>query len=409
MKHLKNKMIRCLGRVMLLCLCAVMIAGTALANEIVDIGVEGYDTTGYDCTLPDGRMIFTGSQGEPGNYMNSRARILCLNPDKTVSWEYIDSAEGSWSAHGVTLMKDGTLCVRLCNSPYQTRAEDKLVFFTQDGQPTGREIQLDVTETKEGYFNYGICDFGIITYYHANDSDDRDKEYREYTDWDGNKLFRLDGPEMLVARLIEEEDGIVLLGNERGQNGAAKIMKIDWQGNTVWENTLPFITEANRGAMIHCGIQTSDGGYLGVLLERPLDLQDKWKTALVKFSSTGRVLWMNEESFDKQPSSMFEDLIEYDGKYVLEFEDKERFDSLKMPVRYLWFDAEGKELGITELYIRKEELPRLADSKEAQASGWMMLVMEDGLWGNFICCNDSENHENNMASMDGILMKIPEL
>ena len=404
-----DKMRTILKRLLLLCLCAVMISGTALANEIVDIGVEGYDVTGYDCTLPDGRMIFTGSQGEPGNYMNSRARILCLNPDMTVSWEYIDPSEGSWDAYGVILMKDGTLCVRLSNSPYQTRAEDKLVFFTQDGQPTGREIQLDVTETKEGYFNYGICDFGIITYYQVNDSDDRDKEYQEYTDWDGNKLFRLDGQEMLVTRLIEEEDGIVLLGNERGQSGAAKIMKIDWQGNTVWENTLPFITEANRGAMLHCGIETSDGGYLAVLLERPLDLQEKWKTALVKFSSTGRVLWMNEESFDKQPSSMFEDLIEYDGKYVLEFEDKERFDSLKMPVRYLWFDAEGKELGITELYIRKEELPRLADSKEAQASGWMMLVMEDGLWGDFTCCNDSANHENNMASMDSVLIKIPEL
>ena len=120
-------MMKALKRVLLLGLCLALLAGTALANEVVDISSEGYDCFGYTYTLPDGRLLFTGCHGTPGNYMDSKARILCLNPDRTVSWEYIYPEEGSWDFGGVVLMKDGTLCVRLSNSPYQTTLEDKLV------------------------------------------------------------------------------------------------------------------------------------------------------------------------------------------------------------------------------------------------------------------------------------------
>ena len=411
MKHLKNKIIRCLGQVMLLCLCMVMLTGTALANEMMDISSEGYDTIGYALTLPDGRLGFTGSHGKPGNYMDKKARILCLNPDRTVSWEYIHPVEGSWGAYGVVLMKDGTLCIRLSNSPYQTTLEDKLVFFTLDGRPTGREIPLDEKETKEGFFRYGICDFGMIKYYYTHEAEDRDKEYREFIDWDGNVLFRTEGNSgIMTDGIIEEEDGVVLIGNEDGRTGAGKIMKLDWQGNTVWETVVPFMTEANQGAMLHCGMKTADGGYLAVLMERPLDISSgRWKTALVKFSSTGRILWQNVESFDRQPDSLFPDLIEYDGKYVLEFEDKERFASLEMPIRYLWFDQDGNELGITELSVRKDELPRLEKSKRTSFYSGFLFIMGNELWGEFMSDDDSDNHEKQMASVDTVLIRIPEL
>ena len=402
-----DKMRKILKSMLLLCLCAVLLTGSALANEVLDISGEGYDDIGHACTLPDGRMIFSGCKGKPGNYMDSKARLLCLNPDKTVSWEYIHPAEGSWGFSGVLLMDDGTLCVRLTNDPYQTREEDKLVFFTQDGQPTGREIQLDVTEQGNDYLGYGMLKSGIMTYFYAENDEE---SYIECSDWDGNVRFRLNGRPIVQYGLIEEEDGLVFMGNERSVQGAAKIFKIDWQGNTTWENTLPFITEPNRGAIMRYGIRTSDGGYLAVVQERPVDFTNgKWKTYLVRFSSTGRILWTNEESFDRQPDSMYTCMEEYNGKYVLEFEDKERFNALSYPVRYLWFDADGSELGMTELYIRKEDLPRLAKSKNVTASSGSLLIMEDGLWGDFLCCSESSNHENEMASMDELLIKIPEL
>ena len=404
-----DKMKMMLKRSMLLCLCLVLLAGSALANEVLDISMEGNDSIGYDCTLPDGRMIFCGANGKPGNYMDSKARLLCLNPDRTVSWEYIHPAKGRWGCHGVVLMDDATLAVRLSNDPYQTCTEDKIVFFTQDGEPTGREIQLDVTENECTYRRYGMLKHGLMTYCYS----DNDAEcYTECADWNGNVLFRIDGRGPIQNEgLIEEEDGLVLFGNEIDiMSGAAKIMKIDWQGNTVWENALPFLTEVNRGAMLRSGIKTSDGGYLAVVMERPMDFTNGWwKTALVKFSSAGRVLWVNEESFDRLPVSSFYALEEYNGKYVLQFEDKERFDSLSYPIRYLWFDSDGRESGISEMYICKEDIPRLKKSKKVEVSSdWCMIAMADGLWGEFSCDNASENHEKNMGSVDIVLMKIPE-
>ena len=96
----------------------VLLTGSALANEVADISGEGYDCMYYKCTLPDGRIILTGWKGEVGNYMDSRARILCLNPDMTVSWEYIDPAEGHCGYTWTAVRKDGTLGVVFDNSPY---------------------------------------------------------------------------------------------------------------------------------------------------------------------------------------------------------------------------------------------------------------------------------------------------
>ena len=401
------KSMRMLKRALALGLCLALLAGSALAAEIMDISSEGYDSMGYALTLPDGRLLFSGCHGKTGNYMDSKARLLCLNPDRTVSWEYIHPAEGSWSFGGIVLMKDGTLCVKLSDTPYQEREEEKLVFFTQDGQLTGREIQLDVKEKQDTFTRYGISAFGITTY---RFSDNEAEKYTEYADWNGNVLFRIEGSAPIAAdSIIEEEDGLVMIGDEGGRGAAGKIMKIDWQGNTVWETVVPFISESNLGAVMRCGIRTGDGGYLAVLMERPADYSSmKWKTALVKFSSTGRILWQNTESFDRQPDSQFWGLIEYKGKYVLQFEDKERFASLKIPMRYLWFDTDGNELGLTELTVSKKELPRLGKSKKASLYGGTMFIMGDGLWGGFSTDNDSSNHEKNMDSMDTLLIRIPE-
>ena len=101
-------------------------------------------------------------------------------------------------------------------------------------------------------------------------------------------------------------------------------------------------------------------------------------------------------------------MTEYNGKYVVQFEDKERFGSLKMPIRFLWFDGDGNELGLTELKVRKEELPRQEKSKKPQFDGGSMFAMGNELWGDFWSENDNDNHEKRMASMDCLLMRIPE-
>ena len=138
---------RTLGRVLLLCLCMVLLAGGALANEVVDISTDGFDCLYYECTLPDGRLIFAGDMGTVGNYADARARLLCMNPDMTVSWDYVDPEEGDCRFWHATVLKDGTIATVLDNSPYQQPMGRKLKFFTQDGQPTGKEIVFSDIES----------------------------------------------------------------------------------------------------------------------------------------------------------------------------------------------------------------------------------------------------------------------
>ena len=81
-------------KMMVLVLCLSILSSFAYSESVISFNGPGYDALGYACTLADGRMIFTGYRGKEGNYQESRARLLCLNQDKTVSWEYWDPAEG---------------------------------------------------------------------------------------------------------------------------------------------------------------------------------------------------------------------------------------------------------------------------------------------------------------------------
>ena len=395
-----------LKRLLLLCLCLAMLAGSALANETADYSTEGYDHLYYKLTLPDGRLIFTGCVAKPGNYMDSKARILCLNPDMTVSWDYIDPTEGSCGFGGAGLIKDGTLGVLFDDSPYQTTKECKLMFFTADGQPTGKEIPLDPMK------EYRILQSGLLT---RDGSGRKSESYAEFADWEGKVLFRWQGSGPVAGNdLIEEEDGLVMIGREPGMlvNAAGKIMKVDWQGNTVWETVVPFLTEENEGVTMS-GCRTSDGCYLARLAERGPNAGSpdaKSTEALVKFSPQGRILWISTEGLEDIASEyLFSDAVEYNGKYVIQCEDKERFASLAYPIRYLWFDTDGKALGTTELKILKEDFARLADKKKVEAITGELIPAGNGLWQSLSGWSESSNHEKEMASQDDVFLKIPEL
>ena len=403
------KMIR---RALLLCLCLALLAGSALANEVADISLEGFDCMYYGCTLPDGRVILSGCNGKPGNYMDHKARLVCLNPDRTVSWEYLHPQKGSDRFRSVTLLKDGSLCVYFENAPYQATEEEKLVFFTTEGQPTGKEIPLKLNEG----IDYTALASGLLERKHKGNGSEG---YMSLTDWDGNLLFRMDGEAPVHTDMdrdiIEEEDGLVMLGCESTGNAftaAAKIMKIDFRGNTVWENTLPFLMEQNEGAGLCDGIKTSDGCYLARLYERGLDAGSpgsRGMDMLVKFTAGGRVLWMSDP-IDPEQEYLLGNLAELNGRYVMQGEDINRFASLDYPIRYLWFDADGKMLGTRDMYIRREDFARLADSSRVKVYGSnAIFAVGDSLWADFSGKTDSNNHEKEMASNDDILIRVPEL
>ena len=410
MAKMKDKMTQLLGCTLLLCLCLTLLAGSALANEVVDISTDGYDCMYYECTLPDGRLIFSGDMGTVGNYADSRARLLCMNPDMTVSWDYVDPEEGSCRFWGAAVLKDGTIGTVLDNSPYQNPLDRKLKFFTQDGQPTGKEIVFSDIESN---VEEATPSFLWILAMPSSGG-----MYERFYDWDGNLILEYEGENNLIdgaSILIEEEDGLVFAGAEPGLRKCARIMKMDFQGNLFWETTLPLTLEGAEEGRLMDLVKADDGGYLGLLQETgphdPNGYTEVCKYAVVKFSANGRLLWKNSTAFDGKPDLWTRRLTRHNGKLVAEIEKlHDTNDSVGVPHTFLWMDEEGNELGTTELVLKKEELPRLADRKNVRGIGrFDLYTTENGLWGFGTFEAENRDYMKEMDSHDDVFVKIPEL
>lgn len=405
-----DKMRKILKSMLLLCLCAVMLTGSALAEDVVDISGEGYDCIYYKITLPDGRVILTGWKGTVGNYMDSRARILCLNPDMSVSWEYIDPSEGHCGFTWTALLKDGTLGVVFENSPYQTPLEKKLVFFTLDGKPTGKEVAL--TEPG-GMVNKASA--SCVWQYNYPESGGL---IEELLDWEGKAILRYEGddksPFSGMEEMFEEEDGLVFAGREKGISGCARILKIDFQGNMIWDTVLPPESpEADRSG-IHWCVRNEDGSYVALVSEDSnadadgLSVYSGYR--LVKFSPEGRVLWSNGEAFDRCPGKWYGGLAQYNGRFVVEMADPHLSSSKNLHAEFLWMDEEGNWLGTTELNKTPKDFPRIAKEKKPYTLGVTTLIpTSDGLWALIDYEADMSKHLKQMDTVDDYLVKVPEL
>ena len=409
-KRMIKSKLRCLRRILLLCLCAVMLTGSALAEDVADISGEGFDCMYYKCTLPDGRVILTGWKGTVGNYMDSRARILCLNPDMTVSWDYIDPSEGCCSFTWTALLKDGTLGVVFENSPYQTPLEKKLVFFTLDGKPTGKEVAL----TEPG----SMVNKASASCVWQFDYPESGGLIEELLDWEGKAILRYEGddksPFSGMEEMFEEEDGLVFAGREKGISGCARILKIDFQGNMIWDTVLPPESpEADRSG-IHWCVRNEDGSYVALVSEdsnadaHGLSVYSGYR--LVKFSPEGRVLWSNGEAFDRCPGKWYGGLAQYNGRFVVEMADPNLSSSKNLHTEFLWMDEEGNWLGTTEVNKTPEDFPRIAKEKKPSTLGITSLIpTSGGLWALIDYEAEKSTHLKQMDTKDDYLVKVPEL
>ncbi|MBQ8137698.1 MAG: hypothetical protein IJ174_09745, partial [Clostridia bacterium] len=355
--------------------------GFAAAESPCDLSHDGYDLLEYDCTLPDGRLILTGQAGKIGNYQESRARILCLNADRSVAWEYLDPAKGNCMYHEATLLSDGTIGVVFQNAPYQELIERKLKFFTTDGTPTGKEIDIPldrvtlITGVTEHYLEISCFE------------EDSPQIFYGLMDWSGQILFSMSRGGLISGShtTFEEEDGMVLIGSESGPSPTnAKIMKIDLTGCVLWETVLPSLLPESNHALLDWAIKTDDGGYAAFYREnRPFTDkgETEWACALVKFSPTGRLLWMNRESFGHADPLFCDRLTAYQDMYVIEVRETGVTDySCARPREFIWFDQDGNEIGRTSLTITKDALPRLSNASKIMNYGGWFVPMEDGLW-----------------------------
>ena len=405
MKTMKNlNGMKLLKRMLLLCLCAALVCTAALAEtDTVYLGPDQKEVKCLpnSCQLPDGRLVFSGHTSEKVLSENDNAYLLCLNRDMTVSWEYTepDTKISGFGTMGVT--KDGTIGV-IC---YPNGDDFGIKFFTTEGQPLGDMISMPSKDIDR----YEAFSFGMVRGGRSGE-----EYYQEFLDWEGNVLFRANQEETMWVgeNLIQEEDGVVLYGGQEldGESDAL-LMKLDWKGNKVWETVLPALKEGVKNAYLRECVKTSDGGYLGYLSERHGDAKEReYIDALVKFSADGQIAWTKLEDADRDIQfSALAVPAEYNGMYVMQLIDwvEEKPDS---PIRYLWLDRDGNELGITEQHLSKADQARISEEKMGIHLE-EMYAMKDGLWQECFFWVDTDENEEEYAwaRHDICLIRVPEL
>ena len=395
----KTKLLRC---ALLLCLCVSLLCPAAFAETAVDlVNTEGEDSIHDFCTLPDGGLVFAGfteapaASGAEDAQKDTRGRLICLNPDRTVRWVFEDDSSSVYGP--VVLTQDGRIAAESFSGCVK--------FFTPDGKPAGPDMMLpDMDDTF-----YTITAHGVLR---AERHDGSTAEEAELIGWDGNVLFRIHEPESMCCTgytPIAEDDGLVLFGQAAGNpaEAPAKIMKVDLQGNTVWETELPFIQEKRDSAGVGPAVRTGDGGYLAIvqdLVYQPKE--DVWRGFfnLVKLDGNGLVCWIHEPTFG------FQELAHYNGMHVVYGLNRVPGEN-RYVMNYLWLDVNGKELGTTQLPIPEAGLSPYS-SENASASGEKLVPTGDGLWQLVSFWEPDPLDDDEFPAMvagDSLLIRVPEL
>ncbi len=407
-----KKFSRMIKRLLALCLCLVLLAGTACAEGIVTIA-SGRDDLEYRCTLPDGRIVLAGSKTPDGEGSSPRACVLCLNPDRTVSWEFIDRDENGFSSvYQVTVLPDGTIAAVFVRFEGENRTQ-RAKFFTQDGQLTGREREIPGDPVI-----YGTGPSWLMLYLW---DDQKMEASTALTDWDGGEIARYSGLAVPggYGSVIRNTEELFVVGQDSLGDGChATILKLDSRnGEALWQTTLPWQLPGTTGSMFIQGTETEDGGYAVWLTEYNPGLTDAPDTQddfLVKLDAEGRVQWITREGIAGKNLGV-RSVFSGNGKIGVCCLPQENGSAGLGKWVFAWFDLDGKALGTTELNLDSVSFPG-TDPEYSGTSGIPVvsfrdsLPMADGLWAlgvfytkiNFIANTEG-------TEQDIFLVKIPEL
>ena len=410
--------------ILALCLCVMMLCGAACAEGIVSV-CSGLEYLYYNCTLPDGRVLLAGAKNRPGveyyeNY-DPVAWVVCLNPDRTVSWEFADTGENGYvSAIQAAALQDGTVAVvfedrQLLDRPDRTTVR----FFTQDGQLTGREFGLSTEQVPIKATSSWLMLDGWKAEERMNET--------ILTDWGGNEFLRYDGLILPggYGYTVTNTDELVFYGQDTMEHPHAKLLKLDGLTDKVlWETTLDWqLPDTEEGRIADC-VRTDDGGYLAWVEEAGPVREDewvKWKPFLVKFDAEGRVLWTNREIFEKY-EILGDRMYFYHGKLILSCASETDGDPGSIaPWVFLWLDGDGNELGTTEVKLDVGDFGMISDAVGPAGDGtqWEpfadvlgMIPMADGLWALGAGCvmlMNGEDYAGTLTEADeSFLVRIPE-
>ena len=183
-------------------------------------------------------------------------------------------------------------------------------------------------------------------------------------------------------------------------------MKIDLQGNTVWETKLPRLAGKIFSEVV-AEIKTGDGGYLIVQYDctaMPEGGNMEGAIAMTKLDAKGETVWVSGGALDSSQ------ITEYNGKFVASdnLYDTEKKQSY---TRYRWFDSEGNELGTTEYCLREEDIPPFVNRENPDWFTEALVPMDDGLWQWITFWETDDPNEESPAYVcqDSILTRVPEL
>ena len=366
-------------------LCMALSAGSA-SPELVELSCGKVEYLNYRCTLPDGRLLLTGGtrRDETGG---DAAWIVCLNTDRTVSWEYFGRKDGYTSAENAVVLQDGTVAVLVEDYP-EKRA---VMFFTPDGKKARKKLDL-----KKIPGNVYMFRPSVLMIYDAESNGAGNYDYTTALyDWNGKKILEYGG---LIVKggygfEVGNEEDLVLYGMDSLDTPRAMIQKLDWQQDKIlWQTVLDLQQPGSDSATIDEGMKTGDGGYLAWLREgRPGETEDDpwiWDYILVKFDAQGRLRWTQKKAEYGQHGGQ---LLLYGGKTGVFCTQSSRIEDAAC-IR--WLDDDGNELGITELALDLRDFKVLRnylepedpeDKRTTILDQVQFIPMEDGLWAMATC------------------------
>ena len=403
---------------LMLLLCASLLTGTAFANEteVVELDREGINPLTSRCTLSDGRVLLVGYRVIGEEYV---PRLVCLNGDRTVSWDYVGKAPDDGLFTNAAELQDGTIGV--C---FRRRGDLVLWFFTPDGKPAREEIVLPNKGNNTYVTNVTGSRLQLIyeELTKQGDSYSVDSFEAHLIDWDGNEIAPLEDFSLLFtgSPMIEVADGLVMSGTTH--DGPVVIMKTDLQGNVLWKKPVSRVCPDTIYATAEYIIPTEDGGYLAVQAEHIPENGDEigdYRTVLVKLDSEGNTLWTNSEAFGNI-TDVPNEVCAFGGKYAISFThyaDDFIGYTMDRARTVVWFDENGTSLGTVTIGISPENIETLESYIREQAEGrklipiWLdntMISLQDGLWMNGIVCLMDETNDAIRESYTSILVKIPE-
>lgn len=329
-----------LALMLLTLLCSAALADDQTADTSY-FGGQGQDMV-YDATpLPNGCLLLNGythpsRAGQEGmDGRQTRAWLLCLNPDMSIAWEVIDTAEGTTRYVVPQVLPDGRISVLYYNSPSQVTEEVAIRYFTQDGAPAGEvslpaepPFELPGDRCADGYL-FSVSDTGSVF---ANENELRSLPPEQEIAFIGKS----------TDSVLATGDGQIIVGTKRGAERRAAVAYIDAEGNERW----CFSPDDYAEGVFACPFLLEDGS---LIFSWSLPVSETNETAQMRIlclDGDGSLLWERPMPADAGP-----DFTPVDGGYVL---CRCWLEKTYMRIRFTQVDPSGQVTGMWEAEPRKE-------------------------------------------------------